>query len=157
MGHHQLDKLDEKILSMVSQNARIPFLEIARACNVSGAAIHQRMQKLTNLGVIKGSEYVIDPEAIGLDTCAYIGLYLKNPESFGEVIEELKKIPEVVECHFITGRFDLFIKLYATNNHNLMNIIHQKLQPLGLTSTETLISFREVFKRQAPVVIEERK
>lgn len=157
MGHHQLDKLDEKILSMVSQNARIPFLEIARACNVSGAAIHQRMQKLTNLGVIKGSEYVIDPEAIGLDTCAYIGLYLKDPESFGEVIEELKKIPEVVECHFITGRFDLFIKLYATNNHNLMNIIHQKLQPLGLTSTETLISFREVFKRQAPVVIEERK
>ncbi|NMA74430.1 MAG: winged helix-turn-helix transcriptional regulator [Bacteroidales bacterium] len=157
MGHHQLDKLDEKILSMVSENARVPFLEIARACNVSGAAIHQRMQKLTNLGVIRGSEYIIDPEAIGLDTCAYIGLYLKDPESFGKVIEELKKIPEVVECHFITGRFDLFIKLYATNNHNLMNIIHQKLQPLGLTSTETLISFREVFKRQAPVVIEDRK
>ncbi|NLZ74127.1 MAG: Lrp/AsnC family transcriptional regulator, partial [Bacteroidales bacterium] len=78
-------------------------------------------------------------------------------ESFEKVIEELKKIPEVVECHFITGRFDLFIKLYAANNHNLMNIIHQKLQPLGLTSTETLISFREVFKRQVPVVIEDNK
>ena len=157
MGHHQLDKLDERILSMVSENARVPFLEIARACNVSGAAIHQRMQKLTNLGVIRGSEYIIDSEAIGLDTCAYIGLYLKDPESFEKVIEELKKIPEVVECHFITGRFDLFIKLYAANNHNLMNIIHQKLQPLGLTSTETLISFREVFKRQVPVAIEDNK
>ncbi|NLZ73488.1 MAG: winged helix-turn-helix transcriptional regulator, partial [Bacteroidales bacterium] len=86
MGHHQLDKLDEKILSMVSENARVPFLEIARACNVSGAAIHQRMQKLTNLGVIRGSEYIIDSEAIGLDTCAYIGLYLKDPESFEKVI-----------------------------------------------------------------------
>ncbi len=155
MGHHQLDQLDEQILKMISENARVPFLEIARVCNVSGAAIHQRMQKLLNLGVIKGSEYIIDPESIGFDTCAYVGLYLKNPETFDKVIEELKKIPEVVECHVISGRYDLFIKLYAMNNHSLMNVIHQKLQPLGLTSTETLISFNEVFKRQVPVIIDE--
>ncbi len=155
MGHHQLDQLDEQILKMISENARVPFLEIARVCNVSGAAIHQRMQKLLNLGVIKGSEYIIDPESIGFDTCAYVGLYLKNPETFDKVIEELKKIPEVVECHVISGRYDLFIKLYAMNNHSLMNVIHQKLQPLGLTSTETLISFNEVFKRQVPIILDE--
>ena len=157
MGHHQLDKLDEKILKMVSENARVPFLEIARECNVSGAAIHQRMQKLTNLGVVKGSEYILDPETIGFDTCAYVGLYLKDPKSFDKVVEELKKIPEVVECHFITGQFDIFIKLYATNNHNLMNIIHTKLQTLGLNRTETLISFYEVFKRQVHVEIDSDK
>ena len=140
---------------MISENARVPFLEIARVCNVSGAAIHQRMQKLLNLGVIKGSEYIIDPESIGFDTCAYVGLYLRNPETFDKVIEELKKIPEVVECHVISGRYDLFIKLYAMNNHSLMNVIHQKLQPLGLTSTETLISFNEVFKRQVPIILDE--
>lgn len=155
MGHHQLDQLDEQILKMISENARVPFLEIARVCNVSGAAIHQRMQKLLNLGVIKGSEYIIDPESIGFDTCAYVGLYLRNPETFDKVIEELKKIPEVVECHVISGRYDLFIKLYAMNNHSLMNVIHQKLQPLGLTSTETLISFNEVFKRQVPIILDE--
>ena len=80
MGHHQLDSLDEQILRLIASNARIPFLEVARACNVSGAAIHQRIQKLTNLGILKGSEYVIDPEKIGYETCAYIGLYLKDPE-----------------------------------------------------------------------------
>ena len=64
MGHHQLDTLDEQILKLIADNARIPFLEVARACNVSGAAIHQRIQKLTNLGILKGSEYVIDPEKI---------------------------------------------------------------------------------------------
>ena len=85
MGHHQLDSLDEQILRLIASNARIPFLEVARACNVSGAAIHQRIQKLTNLGILKGSEYVIDPEKIGYETCAYIGLYLKDPEQFDSV------------------------------------------------------------------------
>ena len=82
MGHHQLDKLDESILRLVANNARIPFLEVARECGVSGAAIHQRIQKLINLGILKGSEFVIDPESIGYETCAYMGLYLKHPEDF---------------------------------------------------------------------------
>jgi Lrp/AsnC family transcriptional regulator for asnA, asnC and gidA len=152
MGHHQIDKLDEQILKMIAENARIPFLEVARACNVSGAAIHQRIQKLTNLGILKGSEYVIDPEKIGYETCAYIGLYLKDPEQFDSVTEALKKIPEVVECHFTTGQYDMFVKIYAKNNHHLLSIIHDKLQPLGLSRSETLISFNEAIKRQMPIL-----
>ena len=151
MGHHQLDSLDEQILRLIASNARIPFLEVARACNVSGAAIHQRIQKLTNLGILKGSEYVIDPEKIGYETCAYIGLYLKDPEQFDSVTEALKNIPEVVECHFTTGQYDMFIKLFARNNQHLLEIIHTKLQPIGLSRTETLISFREIFRRQLPI------
>ena len=151
MGHHQLDSLDEQILRMIAGNARIPFLEVARACNVSGAAIHQRIQKLTNLGILKGSEFIIDPEKIGYETCAYIGLYLKDPEQFDAVTEGLKQIPEVVECHFTTGQYDMFIKLFARNNQHLLEIIHTKLQPNGLSRTETLISFREIFRRQLPI------
>lgn len=151
MGYHQLDQLDEQILKLIAPNARIPFLEVARACNVSGAAIHQRIQKLTNLGVIQGSEFIIDPEKVGYETCAYIGLYLKNPESFEEVVKALERIPEVVECHYTTGQYDMFIKIYAKNNHHLLSIIHDKLQPLGLSRTETLISFHEAFKRQMPI------
>ena len=85
MGQHQIDKLDVQILRMIAENARVPFLEVARACDVSGAAIHQRIQKLVNLGILKGSQYLIDPEKIGYETCAYIGLYLKDPEQFDEV------------------------------------------------------------------------
>ncbi|MEG1838026.1 MAG: Lrp/AsnC ligand binding domain-containing protein [Bacteroidaceae bacterium] len=148
MGHHQLDSLDEKILQLIAGNARIPFLEVARVCEVSGAAIHQRIQKLTNLGILKGSEYVIDPEKIGYETCAYIGLYLKDPEQFDNVARALQNIPEVVECHYTTGQYDMFIKIYAKNNHHLLSIIHDKLQPIGLARTETLISFHEAIKRQ---------
>ena len=151
MGHHQLDKLDEQILRLIADNARIPFLEVACACNVSGAAIHQRIQKLTNLGILKGSEFIIDPEKVGYETCAYIGLFLRDPEQFDSVTEALKCIPEVIECHYTTGQYDMFIKIYARNNHHLLNIIHDRLQPLGLARSETIISFREAIKRQMPI------
>lgn len=151
MGQHQLDNLDESILRLIAGNARIPFLEVARVCGVSGAAIHQRIQKLTNLGVLKGSEFVIDPESIGYETCAYMGLYLKHPEEFNVVYEGLMKIPEVVECHYTTGQYDMFIKVYARNNHHLLSIIHDQLQPLGLSRSETIISFHEAFRRQMPI------
>ena len=151
MGHHQLDALDRKILRMIAEDARIPFLEVARACNVSGAAIHQRIQKLTNIGVLKGSRFIIDPESIGYDTCAYVGINLKNPEKFDVAVEALKEIPEVVECHYTTGDYDLFIKIFAINNHHLLDIIHDKLQPLGLASSQTLISFHTAISRQLPV------
>lgn len=151
MAHYNLDSLDKKILKLIAKDARIPFLEVARLCNVSGAAIHQRIQKLTNLGVLKGSQFIIDPEMLGYETCAYIGLYLQSPATFDDVVEELKKIPEVVECHYTTGGFDMFIKLYARNNHHLLNVIHDKLQPLGLSRSETIISFNAIIDRQLPI------
>jgi Lrp/AsnC family transcriptional regulator for asnA, asnC and gidA len=151
MANQKLDQLDRQILKLIAEDARIPFLEVARACNVSGAAIHQRIQKLTNLGILKGSQFIIDPERIGYETCAYIGLNLKNPESFDEVVEKLKDIPEVVECHYTTGDYDLFIKIYAENNHHLLNIIHDKLQPLGLARSESIISFHSAINRQLPI------
>ena len=151
MAHHHLDALDKKILRLIAEDARIPFLEVARSCNVSGAAIHQRIQKLNNLGVLKGSQFVIDPEKIGYETCAFVGLNLKHPEHFVDAMEELKKIPEVVECHYTTGNYDMFVKIYALNNHHLLNIIHDKLQPLGLSRSETILSFNSAFSRQLPI------
>lgn len=151
MANHRLDALDRKILKLISADARIPFLEVARACNVSGAAIHQRIQKLTSLGILKGSQFIIDPEKVGYETCAYVGLYLKDPSEFDAVVEKLKAIPEVTECHYTTGGYDMFIKIYSRNNHHLLNIIHDKLQPLGLSRSETIVSFNAVIDRQLPI------
>ena len=138
MAYRSLDKLDRKILGLIAEDARIPFLEVARSCNVSGAAIHQRIQKLTNLGILLGSQFLIDPEKIGY-------------EDFDRVVEALKKIPEVVECHITTGDYDLFIKIFARNNHHMMDIIHDKLQPLGLSRSKSLISFKTVIDRPLPI------
>jgi len=151
MAQHELDELDEKILRMIVTNARIPFLEVARKCDVSGAAIHQRVQKLLNLGVVKGSEFVVDAEKIGYETCAFVGIFLTSPSTFDYVVQELEKIPEVVECYYTTGQYDLLIKVYAKNNKDLLRIIHSELQPLGLSRTETLISFKDAFRKKLPI------
>lgn len=151
MAHHDLDELDEKILKLIVDNARVPFLEVARECNVSGAAIHQRVQKLTNLGVIKGSKFIVDPEKLGYEACAFVGLFLTSPSTFDHVVKELEKIPEVVECYYTTGQYDLLIKVFAKNNKDLLRIIHNELQPLGLARTETLISFKDAFRKKFPI------
>ncbi|MCQ2188433.1 MAG: Lrp/AsnC ligand binding domain-containing protein [Paludibacteraceae bacterium] len=149
----KLDKLDVKILKLISDNARMPFLEVARECNVSGAAIHQRIQKLQKIGVIKGSEFVLDPLKIGYNTCAYMGIFLRDANDFQEVVDELYKIPDVVECHYTTGEYAMFIKIYAKSNRDFLRLIHEKLQAIkGISSTETIISLNEAFKRQAPIV-----
>lgn len=149
MSH--LDQLDKKILKLISKDARIAFLEVARLCNVSGAAIHQRIQRLTNLGVITGSEFILNPSEVGYDTCAFVGIYLKQPSDFDRVLAQLEEIPEIVECHVTTGGYDMFIKLYGRNNAHLMEIIKDKIRPLDLQRTETIISFNEAFKRQMPI------
>lgn len=147
MSRQSLDQLDLNILKNLSLNARKTYLEIARECGVSGAAIHQRIQRLSQIGIIKGSECLIDPAAVGFDTCAYVGLYLRDPSQYNSVVTALEKMPEIVECHYTTGQYDIFIKLYARNNDHLLHIL-QKIQELGFARTETLISFKQVFKRQ---------
>ncbi len=150
MSRQQLDSLDYKILDMLSGNARKPFLEIARECNVSGAAIHQRVQKLMG-GPIKSFETVVDPVAMGYETCAYIGFILKDSSTFNEVINQLRAIPEVVECHFTSGQYDIIAKIYARNNAHLMELIHNNISIEGKSRTETMISFEEVFRRTIPI------
>lgn len=154
MARINLDNLDTKILQMLVDNGRKPFLEIARECGVSGAAIHQRIAKLQQTNILEGSRALIKPTTLGYDTCAFIGVFLKEPDKFHEFVDKLKSVPEVVECHFTTGQYDVLIKMYAHDNEHLLHLIHEKLQPLGLLRTETLVSFREVFSRALPVVNE---
>lgn len=147
----QLDNLDIKLLKMLSDNARKPYLEIARETGVSGAAIHQRMSKLQSMGIVKGSETIIDPNSIGYTTCAYLGVLFNDIAMLDEITVKLKEIPEVVECHLTTGHYDMILKVYARNNEHLLQIIQEKLHTLDLGRTETIISFKELFSRQLPI------
>ncbi|MDP4186731.1 MAG: Lrp/AsnC ligand binding domain-containing protein [Bacteroidota bacterium] len=148
----QIDSLDRKILSIITRNARTPFLEVGRECNVSGAAIHQRVQRLIKLGVITGSEFIIDPQKVGYHTCAYMGIYLEKASYYKDVVKKLEQIPEITECHYTTGDYTIFIKIYAKDNEHIKNIIADKLQSItGISRTETFISLEESFKRQLPI------
>ena len=102
-----LDAIDRKILKFLIKNARMPFLEIARECGISGAAIHQRIRKLDESGVILGSRLIVDPKMLGFDVCAHIGIIIKDPQQLMQTMEKLRDVPEIVECHFITGSYNI--------------------------------------------------
>lgn len=146
---YQIDAIDQKILGFLVKNARMPFLEIARECGVSGAAIHQRVKKMENSGIITGSRLLVKPQALGLNVCAFIGMSLDHANSYPEVVEALKKIPEVVECHFITGQHALLLKIFCFDNDHLMKILIETIQNIpGVEKTETWISLDQAIERQ---------
>jgi Lrp/AsnC family transcriptional regulator for asnA, asnC and gidA len=152
--HFHLDSLDRRILSYLTADARMPFLEVARNCKVSGAAIHQRVQKMAEAGVISGTQFNVSPKNLGYLTCAFIGIQvnLTSTTTHEEVFRKIKHIPEIVECHHITGKYSLLIKIYALNNEHLKKIIVEKIQSIiEIVATETFISLEEGFMRQLPV------
>lgn len=148
----QIDTLDKKILSIIKSNARIPFLEVARECKISGAAVHQRVQRLVKIGVIKGTQFILDPKRLGYHTCAFMGIFLEKASMFKDVVEELGKIPEVTECHYIMGNYSIFVKVFARDNEHLKQILLERVQIIkGITRTETLISLEQSLERQISV------
>jgi len=150
MGNtYHIDEIDQKILSFLVKNARMPFLEIARECGVSGAAIHQRVKKLEANGVITGSRLLVKPQTLGLNVCAYISISLSEANKYPDVISYLKKVPEIVECHFVTGRAALLLKVYCIDNDHLMEVLLNTIQKIPyIQSTDTMISLDEAFERQ---------
>jgi Lrp/AsnC family transcriptional regulator for asnA, asnC and gidA len=147
-----MDTIDRTILRMLMKNARMPYLEIARECGISGAAIHQRVKKLTDVGVIQGTRLIVDPKSLGFDVCAFIGIQLLDVKLHGTTVEALSKAPEVVECYFLTGKYNLFIKVYCRDNEHLMHTIFDRVLTVpGITTTETFISLDETFSRQVSI------
>lgn len=149
MANYHIDEIDRRILSYLVNNARMPFLEIARECNISGAAVHQRVKKMESNGIISGSRMVIKPGAIGLNVCASISVCLSEDKKYPDVVAALKHVPEIVECHFITGKAALFLKVYCFDNEHLLDILINTIQRIPyVQSTDTMISLDQSFERE---------
>ncbi|MBW6490258.1 MAG: Lrp/AsnC ligand binding domain-containing protein [Lentimicrobium sp.] len=146
-----LDSLDKKIINLLNDNARLPFVEVARQCKVSGAAIHQRVAKMEEAGVIAGSSLKLNPNGMGFMTCAFIGIQvnLTSTSTHEEVFRKIQKISEIVECHHISGKYSLLVKLFTRNNEHLKQVIVEQIQSIPeITFTETFISLELGFERE---------
>ena len=150
----KIDSLDKRILSFLTRDARTPFLEIARKCNVSGAAIHQRVNQMISGKIVSGSHFIVDPKGLGYGTCAFIGLVINlvSTSTHEVVFKKITQIPEIVECHHVSGKYSLFVKIYARDNEHLRRLITDKIQSIPeVTTTETFISLEVGFLRQLEV------
>lgn len=147
-GSQNIDSIDRRILRLLSDKGRISFLEVARECGMSGPAIHQRVTKLEQQGIIAGYSVKLSPENLGYNTCAYVGVFLEKAIMYQSVVSELEKISEIVECHYTTGNYAIFLKVYCRNNQHLMEVLNSLIQTIpGVSSTETFISLEHAIMR----------
>ena len=148
----KIDGIDKKILIELTSNSRTPILEISRKIGISGAAIHQRIRKLNNSGLISGQHLKLNPKALGYTTLAFIGVYFDEAESNSQAIKEMKKIPEILECHYTTGNWSVLIKILCKNNEHLMTLLNKQIQSInGVSRTETFISLEQQIDRQISI------
>ena len=140
----KIDGTDKKILIELTSNSRTPILEISRKIGISGAAIHQRIRKLNDSGLISGQHLKLNPKALGYTTLAFIGVYFDKAERNSQAIREMKKIPEILECHYTTGNWSVLIKILCKNNEHLMTLLNKQIQSInGVSRTETFISLEQ--------------
>ncbi|MFP9114061.1 Lrp/AsnC family transcriptional regulator [Flavobacterium sp. RHBU_3] len=145
----EIDGIDKEILRYLMEDARKPILQIAGKIGISGAAIHQRLRKLEQSGVISGSKFTVNTKVLGYSTMAFVGIYLDKASSNPEAVKELKKIPEVLECHYTTGNWSILIKIICRDNEHLMQLLNNRIQPIpGVSRTETFISLEQQIERQ---------
>lgn len=147
-----IDGIDKKILRSLISDARTPILEIARNVGISGAAIHQRLRKLEKSGLIAGSKFVINPKVLGYHTMAFIGVFLDKAMSNPKAVKQLEAIPEVIECHYTTGNWSIFLKILCRDNSHLMEVLNKEIQAIsGVSRTETFISLEQQIERQIKI------
>lgn len=148
----KIDGLDKQILIELTANSRTPVLEISRKIGISGAAIHQRIRKLNDSGLIAGHQLKINPKVLGYSTLAFIGVYFDKAERNSEAIKKMKKIPEILECHYTTGNWSVLVKVICKNNEHLMTLLNKEIQSIdGVSRTETFISLEQQIDRQISI------
>ena len=148
----KLDGIDKEVLRMLMTNSRRPILEIAKKIGISGAAIHQRLRKLEKQNLIHSSSIKINPKILGFTTMAYIGIFLDRATNNKIVVNQLKEIPEILECHYTTGDWSMLTKLLCRDNEDLMKILTKKIQTIkGVSRTETYISLEQQIDRQISI------
>ena len=157
MAEFKLDAFDERIITELTQDARIPMIQLATKLKVSNTFVHQRIRKLKEYGILENATYRLSPWSLGYQSSAYTQIMLTNSKLHRQVEEELSKIPEIVECVNISGRYALLVKIYAVNNRDLRDVIYEKIQPIeGVEGTNTTISFETAFRRNVPLLIQEK-
>lgn len=147
-----VDGIDKTILKFLMEDAKKPILEIARSIGITGAAVHQRLRKLEKSGLIEGAKLILDPRMLGYKTMAFVGVYLDKAVSNPQAVKQLSEIPEVIECHYTTGNWSIFLKILCRDNEHLMHVLNKDIQAIdGVSRTETFISLNQQIKRQIKI------
>lgn len=146
--NYDIDNVDLKILSLLAEDAKMPYTEVAKKVFVSGGTVHVRMRKMEEMGIVRGTTLNMDYSKMGYDITAFLGIYLEKSSLYDGVIKYLEKIPEIVKIHYTTGNYNIFVKMHCKDTRHLKDVLHDKIQTIeGIERTETIISLEESLNR----------
>ncbi|MGF1636280.1 MAG: Lrp/AsnC ligand binding domain-containing protein [Cyclobacteriaceae bacterium] len=146
--NYDIDNVDLKILALLTEDAKMPYTEVAKKVFVSGGTVHVRMRKMEEMGIVKGTTLRMDYSKMGYDITAFLGIYLEKSSLYDDVIKKLNQIPEIVKIHYTTGNYNIFVKMHCRDTRHLKDVLHDKIQKVeGIKSTETIISLEESLNR----------
>lgn len=146
--NYELDNIDLRILELLMQDAKRPYTEVAKKVNVSQGTVHVRMAKMEEAGIIDKTSLRINYANLGYDITAFIGIYLEKSALYEKVLAKLKDIPEIVNIHYTTGNYSMFVKIHCRDTNHLKEVLHDKMQQVeGIERTETMISLEESLDR----------
>lgn len=136
----ELDDIDRQILVLLHDQARMPLQELAGRVGLSRAAVHERVKKLVNSGVIQSFEIRVNPDLLGYPVLAWIGLLTVQGTEAYQTLEDLSQIPEIEAAYVVTGHFDFLVKVRAKSNAHLQKILFEKIDQIhGFQRSETMV------------------
>jgi len=149
---NQFDYIDKQIIQKLQLDARKAYSQIASELKVSNSLVHQRIKKLTELGVVKNAEFILNEKKLGYKTKSYTGIRLREARFAKSVMEALEKIKEVTECNYVSGNYAIFALIFARDNEHLKNILYEQVHLInGVAGTDTFICFDTGFKRNISI------
>jgi len=143
-----LDEFDIKIIKELEKDGRMAFSTIATTLKISNTMVHQRVNRLIEQGIISGIKPVVNEKKIGYDWASFTGITLNKDSDSDRIIEELKQIPEITECYYVTGSFTLYIKITAKNHEHMRQVLYEKIDRIaGIAKTDSIVELGCAFKR----------
>jgi len=143
MTKFKLDKLDHQILDILIDDTRTAFTDIAKRLDISAGTVHVRVRKMEEAGIITGSTLNLNYKKLGYTFVAYVGIFLRKTSQTKFVIERINEIPNIVEAHIPTGKFNVFCKIRARDTDHAKRIIYLLDDIEGVYRTETMVSMEE--------------
>lgn len=134
-----LDAIDRQLLDELQSDCKRSLKEIGAAVGLSAPSVMERVRKLENAGIIRGYHGLLDARKVGLDISAFIGVSIGDPRLLSAFEEWVDSIPQVLECHHVTGSHTLLLKVKTQNTEDLEQLISRIRSMDGVASTETMV------------------
>jgi Lrp/AsnC family leucine-responsive transcriptional regulator len=139
---------DARILDILQRDGRRPYADLGAEVGMSGPSAHERVKKLEARGVIRGYAAIVDPTAIGYDILAFSWITQAPGTTSHDLTEAFAAIPEIEECHHITGEADYLIKVRARDTRDLERVLRAVQATPNVFQTETDVVFSSGFERR---------